>query len=211
MADATRTYTQDEVNEIIRRALEQQSREDRVLGHQDLLEMAAEIGIPRDALEAATTELAQTRAVDLARRQDADALRAERATQLRRFGASTMTLGILNAALYLVDTHVTGGTWYFWPLIGSGTVLALQLRNVIFPHDKLARRQRREQRRREHERRRIERAARVRSLIEGGAALAQNAREFETAVQAGVTALLEVATRKLQEHARRLEPPKRDR
>jgi hypothetical protein len=48
-------------------------------------------------------------------------------------------------------------------------------------------------------------------LFEGGDAVAQGAKEFETVVQSGVAALLKIATRKLEEHAEREERRRRDR
>ena len=204
-------YTQEEVNEIIRRALGAQAIDERVLSHAELVEIAAESGIEREALERATAELAQARTQELARQVESRAIAAERTVQLKRFGASVVSYSILNGFLYLIASRFTGGTWYVWPLLGSGALLALQVRHVIFPHDKILRNQRREEKRRERERRRAARAAWKHKLFEGGDVVAQGAKEFETVVQSGVTALLKIAARKLEDHVEREESRRRDR
>lgn len=204
-------YTQEEVNEIIRRALGAQAIDERVLSHAELVEIAAESGIEREALERATAELAQARTQELARQVESRAIAAERTVQLKRFGASVVSYSILNGFLYFIASRFTGGTWYVWPLLGSGALLALQVRHVIFPHDKILRNRRREEKRRERERRRAARAAWKHRLFEGGDVVAQGAKEFETVVQSGVTALLKIAARKLEDHVEREESRRRDR
>jgi hypothetical protein len=204
-------YTQEEVNEIIRRALGAQAIDERVLSHAELVEIAAESGIEREALERATAELAQARTQELARQVESRAIAAERTVQLKRFGASVVSYSILNGFLYLIASRFTGGTWYVWPLLGSGALLALQVRHVIFPHDKILGNRRREDPRRERARRRAARAAWKHKLFEGGDVVAQGAKEFETVVQSGVTALLKIAARKLEDHVEREESRRRDR
>ena len=205
MADPQAHYTQEEINEIIRRALSQPAARERALSHAELVEIAAEAGIERDALERATAELAQSRTQDQARQVAAHELAAERAVQLKRFAASAVSYSFLNVFLYFIATRFTGGTWYVWPLLGSGALLALQVRHVIFPYDKVLRQRRREERARERERRRAARAAWKRKFLESGDTVAQGAKEFETAVQSGVAVLLKIATRKIEDHVERHE------
>jgi hypothetical protein len=200
MSDPQANYTQEEVNEIIRRALSTQAIDERVLSHAELVEIAAESGIEREALERATAELAQSRTQELARQTASREIAAERAVQLKQFGASAVSFSVLNGFLYFIASRFTGGTWYVWPLLGSGALLALQVRHVIFPYDKILRKRRREEKRRERERRRAARAAWKHKLFEGAGALEQGAKEFETVVQSGVEALLKIATRKLEDH-----------
>jgi hypothetical protein len=211
MSDPQASYTQEEVNEIIRRALSTQASDERALSHAELVEIAGEAGIEREAVERATAELAQARTQELARQVESRAIAAERTVQLKRFGASAVSYSILNGFLYLIASRFTGGTWYVWPLLGSGALLALQVRHVIFPYDRVLRNRRREEKRRERERRRAARAAWKHKLFEGGDAVAQGAKEFETVVQSGVTALLKIATRKLEDHVEREEDRRRDR
>jgi hypothetical protein len=211
MSDPQASYTQEEVNEIIRRALSTQASDERALSHAELVEIAGEAGIEREAVERATAELAQARTQELARQVESRAIAAERTVQLKRFGASAVSYSILNGFLYLIASRFTGGTWYVWPLLGSGALLALQVRHVIFPYDRVLRNRRREEKRRERERRRAARAAWKHRLFEGGDVVAQGAKEFETVVQSGVTALLKIAARKLEDHVEREESRRRDR
>ena len=53
MAAPRPTYTPEEAAEILKRALKQQSMKDQGLSHDELVEMAAEVGIDRGALETA--------------------------------------------------------------------------------------------------------------------------------------------------------------
>ncbi len=200
MAEKKKTYTQDEVNEILKRALSQQNLREQTLSHEDLVQVAAEVGIDRNALDAATAEMAQTQAAEMAKRNQDVELAQERRIQLRRLLASGVRLGILNVVLYFVDMQTSGGPWFQWPLLASGVLLALQLRHVVSPEKRLERRRARQER----ERRRAERRAQVEAVKQRLFAATSDApaaaREFESAVQAGVTALVKVATKKLEEH-----------
>jgi hypothetical protein len=203
MADPQAHYTQDEINEIIKRALSEPAARERPLSHAELVEIAAEAGIERDALERATAELAHSRTQEQARQVAARELAAERAVQLKRFASSAVSYSVLNIFLYFIATRFSGGTWYVWPLLGSGALLALQLRHVIFPYDKVLRQRRREEKRRERERRRAARAAWKHQFFEGGDSVDQGAKAFETAVQSGVATLLKIATHKIEDHVER--------
>ena len=197
------TYTPEEAAEILKRALKQQSMKDQGLSHDELVEMAAEVGIDRGALETATADVVEARAGELARQTEARELSEERARLLNRFVSSLIVYIIVNVLLYLIDTRFTHGTWYFWVLLGWGIGIAFQVRSVFFPQASLANRKRHEQRRALKAARRAEREARrqrfaqVFAPSQNHAAQAAQARnEFETAVQTGVAALLQVAARK---------------
>jgi len=204
-----RTYSQEEVTEILKRALKQQNLRSEVLSHDELVEMADEVGIDRDAIESATADLAQTRAAELLRQTEGRELAEERTRLLGRFMSSLFWYLVIGGVLFFIDRRFTGGTWYYWVLLGWGIALAFRLRRVFFPEDSLRRRKEKELKHARRLERRAERQARHRRLSEGlragGPAEMVNAgaREFETAVQAGVAALLTVAARKIQEHAAR--------
>lgn len=170
--------------------------------------MADEVGIDRESLEAATTDLAQSRANELARSDEARELAEERARRFNRFVSSLFTYLIVGALLYFIDKRTSGGTWFFWPVMGFGIALAFQLRGIFFPQEGLERRRRREEKRaRKMERRALREAWRQRVHSTFGVHSAHGvnhgAKEFESAVQAGVAALLTVAARKIQAHADR--------
>jgi hypothetical protein len=202
MSGAKPTYSQEEVNEIIRRALDQQAGREGHLDHDDLVAIADEVGIDRDSLERATADLAQARERNLSQQGEAQEIAAERKIQLKRFGATLLSHAVMNAAFYFVDTRFFGGVWFKWPLLGSAILLSFRLRHVLAPHDKLLRRRRREERKREKERRRAELSAWKRRDFSKELGPSGGTKEFEQVVQAGVATLLEIASRKLEEHAR---------
>jgi hypothetical protein len=200
-------YTQEEVNEILKRALSREATVERVLSHDELVEIATEAGIDRLALDRAMAELAQEHTRALARRGEAAEIAEERKLQLKRFFAALTSHALMNAFLYFLCVRFTGGTWFVWPLLGSGVLLALQLRHVLFPYDKLERRRKRAERQREKERKRAEREEWKQRFFGGRPRSADSGKalekQFETVVQAGVSALLSVAERKLAEHRQR--------
>jgi hypothetical protein len=215
---AKRTYSQEEVNEILKRAMKQQHLEEQGLSHEELVEMAGEVGIDRAALESATAELVETRAGEMARREQALELSQERSRLLSAFVGALFTYLVIGGILYFIDRRFSGGTWYFWVLMGFAIALLFRLRSVIFPQRSLARRKARELKRARKLERRALREAKHRQLLETfgmrspksddrrrdiEAQINAGAREFETAVQAGVAALLNVAARKIHEHASR--------
>ncbi len=203
MSNARPTYSQAEVNEIIRRALDKQVEREGHLDHDDLVAIADEVGIDRESLERATAELAQTRDGKLSRQDEAKEIAEERAFQLKRFGASLLSYAIMNGVLYYVDTRFFGGVWFKWPLLGSAILLTLRLRHVLAPYDQMSRRRRKEERWREREQKRAARAAWRQRLVADWKTPSDNAKEFEKVVQSGVAALLEIASRKLDEHKSR--------
>jgi hypothetical protein len=194
-------YTQEEINEILKRALAQDASRERLLDHDELVEIASEAGIEREALDRAMVELAQEHARDLARRDDAAEIAAEREVQLKRFGASLVSHAALNGFLYFVSARFIGGNWFVWPLLVSGALLAMQLRHVIFPYDKVQRRrrqaERQRERERERERKRAERDEWKRRIFGDGQSTADGGKRFESVVQSGVSALLAIVERKL--------------
>ncbi len=203
MDDSKPGYTQEEVNEILRRALAQETGRESTLSHDDLVDIASEAGIDRSALDRAITDLAQERMRDVARSSEAAQVAGERKVQLKRFLASLVTHGTINAFLYVMATRLTGGTWYVWPLLGSGIVLALQLRHVLFPYDKLQRRRKRERRQLERERRAALRAEWGKRFLGASSGIPDGMKGFENVVEKGVSVLLAIAERKLDEHKTR--------
>ncbi|HKQ68083.1 MAG TPA: 2TM domain-containing protein [Polyangiaceae bacterium] len=214
-----RTYSQDEVTEILKRALRQQSLRHQVLSHDELIEMADEVGIDREALEAATADLAQSRQADLLRETEARELAAERARLWNRFVSSLLTYVVVNSVVYLcffywLGKKVPDAAWFFWLVGAWGIALAFQLRALFFPEASLRRRKEREAKAALKAEKRAARAMHHRRLTEafrgeygGGARIDAGAKEFEHAVEAGVAALLGVAARKIHEHAERARQP----
>ena len=202
-----RTYSQEEVTEILKRALRQQSMRGNQLSHAELVEMASEVGIDRESLEAATADLAQSRESELVQSSEARELAEERARRFTKFVSSLFTFLVIGVALFFLARN-TGGNWFVYPVIGFSIALAFQLRGIFFPQEGLERRHRRALKAARRQERRALRDAwrnRVHASLSAPPAQAVNngAKEFEAAVQAGVAALLDVASKKIQAHAAR--------
>jgi hypothetical protein len=203
------SYTQEEVNEILRRALAQEASRESALSHDDLVEIATEAGIDRSSLDQAIADLAQEHVRELARQGEAAEIAAERRLEMKRFLASLVSHATLNVFVYLVATRLLGSTLWVWPLLGSGALLALKLRHVLFPYEKIVRRRKRERRQRERERRAALRADWGKKLLGTAGPAPDPAKAFEAVVQKGVSALLAIAERKLDEHRARDKRPGR--
>lgn len=200
--DSKPTYSQAEVNEIIRRALQAQVDTQDHLGHDDLIAIADELGIDQASLARATAEIAKDRDRATAHDDEVRAVAQERAHQLRSFLGTLLSHAIMNAAFYVIDTQFFGGTWFKWPLLGSAILLAFRLRRVLAPQEQLLRRRRREERRRARDRRRAAWSD-FKQRLQSPASPKPNGKDFEVVVQAGVSALLEIAARKLGETRKR--------
>ena len=208
MADESGTprYSRDEVEEILRRAAERTHDGGDHPSHDDLVSAAREAGIDVGALELAASELAF-------RREDERAVQAWDGRRKRRFGSHFITFLIVMGGLGLLNL-LTGGPW--WSLVMAllwGIGLALHAASSLRAPtpDQVERVSRKERRRREAERKRQQRRAAAEEMREkfrqskarrGGAE-----RQFEAAVETGVTALMEVVARKIEQAARGPERP----
>ncbi len=169
-------YTRDEVEEILRRALETQPLE--TLSHEDLVASAVEAGIDADDVEAAARQIEEERELRL----EEDRIVGHRK---KRFLQSIYTFVVVNAGLFLIDIMSGPGWWVQWVLAGWGIVLALGARRALMPDRG---RLRARARRRLAKRRRGNWEKQVR-------------KEVDRAIQVGVDALVDAASRKLAARA----------
>jgi hypothetical protein len=170
-------YTRDEVEEILRRALQTQPLE--TLSHEDLVAAAVEAGIDADDVEAAARQLEEEREL----RAEEDRIVGHRK---RRFLQSIYTFVIVNSGLFLIDAMSGPGWWVQWVLGGWGIALALGARRALMPdRARLRARARRQvaKRRRGHWERQVR-------------------KEVDRAIQVGVDALVDAASRKLADKPR---------
>ncbi len=165
-------YSREEVEEILRRALETQPLE--TLSHKDLVDAAVEAGIDADDVEAAAQEIEEEREL----RSEEDRILNWRK---KRFIQSIYTYAVVNAGLFVVDIMSGPGWWVQWVLAGWGIVLALGARRALLPD---------RERLRARIRRRLARRRR-------GKWEKQVRKEVDRAIQVGVDALVEAASRKL--------------
>ena len=171
-------YSRAEADEILRRALEDQRVDE--LTHEELIEVATEIGIDREDVEQAALalreeqELTGQKTAILARRK-------------RRFFGSFFTYAAVNSLLLMADIMQGPGWWVHWVAAGWGIALVLAARPVFFPdRQKLDRDARRRLRRK-----------RARERIEAERA---QATDLEVAIEAGVSALVDAASRHLSDY-----------
>ena len=172
-----RRYSRDEVEEVLRRALETQPVE--ALSHQDLVEAAVEAGIDAADVEAAARQLEEEREIRL---EEDEIINWRR----KRFLQSIYTYVVVNAGLFMIDLMSGPGWWVQWVLAGWGIALALGARKALMPD---------RERIRERARRRLAKKKR-------GHWERQVRKEVDRAIQVGVDALVDAAARKLSERGR---------
>ncbi len=119
-------YTSDEVERIIRRALRLKKLE--LISHDDLLDMAKELGLDSRTVETAIKE----------EQNDYDLEKSRKLKVLRRKGQFHRHLWsyiIVIGALILINIFTPGPWWFQWPVLGWGIGLAFHFRAAYFPAD----------------------------------------------------------------------------
>ncbi len=201
MANEGRTYTDQELEAILRRALEQQSAQGDGFGHDELVAAAREVGLDDQAVERAIAELSRERT-------EAQIVEGLRAKRRQRWVRHLVTyLAVVGGFLGL---HLLGlvGLWVYWMAVGWGIGLVLDTYGKLrAPTDEEVERERqrldrKERRRRKAEARlearrqqaeqRAQRAARRQQRAETG-------KQVERVVEEGVALLLTVAAKKIRE------------
>jgi len=183
----SRTYTREEADEILRRALAEQASDG--IQHDDLVAAAREVGIPETAIESAVSQLGEHREVTV---------RVLRIRQQKRqaFVRHLLTFLIVNGGVFLFD-RFDGGPWFFHYLLILWGILLLLLgiRQLAPDPASLTRRAEREL---EKERRKADRKRRLAARSERAPGGPGAAKEFEAAVEEGVSALLSVTARAIR-------------
>ena len=119
-----REYSRDEVEEILRRALETQPVE--ALSHEDLVAAAVEAGINAADVEAAARQLEEEREIRVEETRIVN-------WRKKRFLQSIYTYVVVNAGLFVIDIMSGPGWWVQWVLAGWGIALALGARRALMP------------------------------------------------------------------------------
>jgi hypothetical protein len=171
-----RQYSRDEVEEILQRALETQPLE--TLSHRDLVDAAIEAGIDGALVEAAAKQIEEEREI---RSEEERIINWRR----KRFLQSIYTYVVINGGLFLIDVMSGPGWWVQWVLAAWGVALALGARRALIP---------------DRERLRARARRRVAKRKRGGWEK-QVRKEVDRAIQVGVDALIDAASRKLSARA----------
>ncbi len=193
MGNDDRSYTQEEVDAILHRALSRGGELRDRLSHGDLVATAKEIGIAPEALERAIAEEGEERA--LAREREE--WRASRRAWLRRAAGFYL---FVNALCLMINLLAGGPLWFYWVAGPWGLVLlAAALGVTEGPSEAKLRRMRdRRERRRLRDERRARRSIKAEQVRRG-------ATVFEDVVEEGVGLLLD----RLGERMRRLDGDRR--
>ena len=120
-------YNADEVTRILKRAF-RPGQEDTIT-HQELSEIARELGVAPDTLDAAITQEMAGMDLDEARKKW---LRRQRSG----FNPHLWSYIIVITALFLMDLFTPYGWWFQWPLLGWGIGLAFHFRSAFFPEER---------------------------------------------------------------------------
>jgi hypothetical protein len=125
---APRQFTQEEVNAILRRALDRQGGGSAIT-QDELFETARELGIDAAALQAAIDEQTTVAEYEEARQQYI-------IHRKQKFFEHLRSYLIINAILMTVDLLLTDGTWFYWPLFGWGIGVAFDAADTFWPKEK---------------------------------------------------------------------------
>ena len=182
----TATYDDEEVQEILRRALEENSG----LGHAELAAAAAEVGIERDRFERAAKQVRGERS----RSGAIERRKAKRRQKLVQTGAS---YAVINLFLFAIDMLSGGGWWFQWPLVSMLFLYAMQWVKHFGADDEAAvireeakrAKKLRKQNRKERRRQRV--LDRMQRKQKGKARLQSAEDAFEAAVEHGLAKLFE--------------------
>ncbi len=201
VADGVRTYSDEELEAILRRALEQQAEEGDGFGHDELVAAAREVGLDEGAVERAIDELSQ-------QRTDAQVVEGLRRRRREKFVRHFVTFVAVVGGL--LGMHALGffGTWVFWVLFGWGIGIVLDAYEKLrTPNEeeverervRLNRHERRKARaeaRREAKRRRAEQR---RQRAQRGKRRSETSEQLEQVIEEGVSLLLGAAAKKIRE------------
>lgn len=128
----SRTYSDDEVREILRRAVEQSSVEGEGLTREELLEAAHDAGIEVSAVHDAIGAVERDRELN-------GELLALRNKDRKSLASSFLTWAIITAGLLAMSFFGAGGWWFIWPMGVWMVFLLLRLKGLVLESPEKAR------------------------------------------------------------------------
>lgn len=216
----SRTYSREEVDEILRRAAVRGRGRDEepTLSRAELVDAAREAGIDEGAVHAAADEVETGVAAERIPTED-EAVAAWQARHRRQFNTHLLTWLVVCTGLLVINLLAGGALWFQWPLAGWGIAVALQAVGTFrsATPEQITRVKERHRKKTQEARKRIEKQQR-KLETEQRSAMQQRAKEqrrldrarrqdaaalFEVAVEEGVAALMQVATRTLTKVSQR--------
>jgi hypothetical protein len=187
---AGQKYSKDEVDAILARAIEHDNQRGE-LSHDDLIAAAGEVGISREALEKAASEVIREQGA----RAELAVIRRE---QWNGFTGHLIPYVMVNGLLITVNALTTHFPWALFPALGWGIGLVSHLWAVIKPDPQGL--ERKLQHRRERERRRV-----LKEQIRS------NARLLEEDVNQGISAVLQAVARRIERPSTAADANRQDR
>lgn len=127
---SSRRFTTEEVNAILRRALERQgSSSTGAISYSDLVETARELGIDPEQIEAVISEEEEVGQMENARER-------WKVQRKKKFYEHLRSYVIVNLMLFMLDFFVSDGTWFFWVLFGWGFGILFDASDTFFPKER---------------------------------------------------------------------------
>ena len=120
------TYSTEEVNRVIQRALH--LKRQIGISQEELLEIGKDLGLDSRMIEEAINEESSTKYKEKAEKEW---------RQSRKFGFHwhLWSYIVTNGVLFLVNILTPGPWWFYWPVIGWGVGIACHFRNVYYPSE----------------------------------------------------------------------------
>jgi len=146
----SRTYSDDEVREILRRAVEQSSVEGGGLTREELIEAARDAGIEASAVHDAIGVVERDREVQ-------GEILALRKKDRKTLASNVLSWAIIALGLLAMRFFGAGGWWFIWPMGAWAIFLLLRLKGVLLESPEKVRE--RAERRIEHRRRQQKRSS----------------------------------------------------
>ncbi len=149
------TYTREEMDAILKRAIEREQAKSEGISRDELIAAAAEVGIAPEEVEAAARELdakkAENAAGDQKRRESLAVVDENRARAIRRFWRQAVTYAGLSLFFFAMNLQ-THARWWIWAVLGMGLSLSFRAAKTFFGEhdasdDGMSRRERRRTRR----------------------------------------------------------------
>jgi 2TM domain len=180
-----RSYSREEVQAILASAVERQHGQGDQLSHEELLAIGRELGVSREAIEAAAASGAGDE-VEVQREVRITVQRLKRG-----FLAHLVPFILVNVFLAVLNLMIGGPLWFVWAVLGWGIGLGCHALAALAPdREELARRARRRiERDREKLRRKSERGA----LTDGARRVAEAVHDRTAEVLHAVADALESA------------------
>lgn len=116
--DQPRAYSDDEVEQILRRALQKQAEQEGKLGHEELMAVAREVGLDPSVVERTVGEVRE-------QREQEKHIADWKARRKRRFAAHALNFLGVSLLLLAINLLTGGQLWFYWPVLFMAFTVAM--------------------------------------------------------------------------------------